>query len=327
MKTVKRTLADGTVKTYTYQRKGKARSGSVGALVQEYRDTPEFRTKRESTQKNYLRALAHLEPLYNSAISEIKRRHILRIRDSLQDTPGIADQFVAVCGVLMELAVHREYRDDNPARKIPRLSNGHRDRWTDDQIAVALANFPERFCRAIVLALHTGQRAGDLLKMLWSDYDGASIKVVQQKTGTKLTLPVHPLLKDHLERWKSERTAVTILTNRRGSPWERPQSFSAEFSMIKKNYPELDTICFHGLRSTTAAKLAEAGCSTLQIQSITGHKTLGMIELYTRQADQESRAEEAISRLGFGRAVDEPHSIAREGVATLENVREKRGKR
>ena len=51
---------------------------------------------------------------------------------------------------------------------------------------------------------------------------------------------------------------------------------------------------FHGLRYTAAAKLAEAGCSLKEIASITGHKSLAMIEKYTRDADQERLSGAAI---------------------------------
>jgi len=49
---------------------------------------------------------------------------------------------------------------------------------------------------------------------------------------------------------------------------------------------------FHGLR-----KAAEAGCSTHEIAAITGHATLGMVELCTREADQRRRASAAIGKL------------------------------
>ncbi len=51
------------------------------------------------------------------------------------------------------------------------------------------------------------------------------------------------------------------------------------------------------LRRTAMVNLAEAGCSLKEIASITGHKSLGMIEKYTRDADQKKLAGAAILRL------------------------------
>ncbi|WP_354002459.1 tyrosine-type recombinase/integrase [Pseudogemmobacter faecipullorum] len=45
------------------------------------------------------------------------------------------------------------------------------------------------------LALGTGQRIGDVLKMRWSDIDGDGINVVQGKTGARLWVPFTPHLK------------------------------------------------------------------------------------------------------------------------------------
>ncbi|HEX3346756.1 MAG TPA: hypothetical protein VHS58_01485, partial [Acetobacteraceae bacterium] len=55
-------------------------------------------------------------------------------------------------------------------------------------------------------------------------------------------------------------------------------------------------------RSLAAVRLAEAGCSTLEIGAITGHRTLSMIALYTASSDQQRLAEAAIVRLETGRA-------------------------
>jgi enterobacteria phage integrase len=52
----------------------------------------------------------------------------------------------------------------------------------------------------------------------------------------------------------------------------------------------------HGLRKAAARRLAEAGCSSKQIAAITGHKSLAEIERYTRAADQERLAIEAVEK-------------------------------
>jgi len=49
------------------------------------------------------------------------------------------------------------------------------------------------------------------------------------------------------------------------------------------------------LRKTTASALAEA--SAKEIQAITLHKTLKMVELYTEQAEQKRLATAAIHKL------------------------------
>jgi integrase len=58
-----------------------------------------------------------------------------------------------------------------------------------------------------------------------------------------------------------------------------------------------DELNVHGLRKLAAAELADAGCSVHEIASITGHRSLSMVQLYTRTADQERLAGAAIVRL------------------------------
>ncbi len=59
----------------------------------------------------------------------------------------------------------------------------------------------------------------------------------------------------------------------------------------------LEGLTFHGLRYTAAARLAEAGCSLKEIAAVTGHRSLSMIEKYSRDADQKRLAGAAILRL------------------------------
>ena len=52
----------------------------------------------------------------------------------------------------------------------------------------------------------------------------------------------------------------------------------------------------HGLRKSAARRLAEAGCSASEIMAITGHETLAEVERYTRAAEQQRLARQAIKR-------------------------------
>ncbi|MFS8371613.1 tyrosine-type recombinase/integrase [Acetobacter indonesiensis] len=53
----------------------------------------------------------------------------------------------------------------------------------------------------------------------------------------------------------------------------------------------------HGLRKAAARLLAEAECTTHQIASITGHKTLSEVERYTRAVELKRLAKEAIIKI------------------------------
>ncbi|MFC0412934.1 tyrosine-type recombinase/integrase [Asaia lannensis] len=57
-----------------------------------------------------------------------------------------------------------------------------------------------------------------------------------------------------------------------------------------------DGLHLHGLRKA-ARRLAEMGCTTDQIATITGHATLAEVERYTRAVDQEKLARSASERI------------------------------
>lgn len=293
-KIVRKRMADGTIKEYRYQRK-RPLVGSLGWLIQDYRQSPEFRGLAPSTKTTYLRAFGHMADLYAVAVEDIRRRHVKKLRDRHQDTPALANQIAAVFSVLFNYAVDQELRGDNPAYKLKPLPTGEYRRWSDAQLDVAMT-MPERFRRAVVLALYTGQRQGDLCAMRWSDYDGLGVAVVQQKTKVKLWIPAHVDLRAELDEWRADRSALTVLTDSRGRPW-RADNFATVFSAEVKKHPELRGLVFHGLRKTAAAKLAEAGCSPHEIGAVTGHKTLAMVQRYTIEAEQKRRALAAMGKL------------------------------
>ena len=53
----------------------------------------------------------------------------------------------------------------------------------------------------------------------------------------------------------------------------------------------------HGLRKAAGRRLAEAGCSAMEIASITGHASLNEVERHTKSAAQGRLARAAIGAL------------------------------
>ena len=51
----------------------------------------------------------------------------------------------------------------------------------------------------LLLALWTGQRQGDLLRLPWSAYNGSTIRLKQSKTGARVEVPVGAPLKAALD--------------------------------------------------------------------------------------------------------------------------------
>jgi integrase len=308
VKVVRRTLADGTVKEYRYAKGPRAPKAprypadSLDALLAAFRRSPELAAKAVATRATYAVYLRDLDGLGGVQASALTRRELLEVRDAIAVArgTGAATGFQRTASAVFAWAVDRGWLPHNPLARARMLPGGHLAAWTESDAATALEALPEPFRRVVALGMHTGQRRGDLIAMSWGAYDGATIRLRQQKTGTALVIPCHPDLRAELDRWKQDRTAAVILTSPQGRPWTAAH-LTREMTRRLRGLG-LPEITVHGLRKLAAARLAEAGCSALEIAAITGHQSLSMVQLYTRSADQQRLAEAAVERLENARA-------------------------
>jgi integrase len=178
---------------------------------------------------------------------------------------------------------------------VPR-SDGFRA-WTDTEIAKFEAKWPSgsRARLALYLLLYTGQRRSDVVRMGRQHLSGEAVQVTQKKTGTHLTIPLHPKLKAELANSPADNLTFLMTAQRR--PFTAV-GFSNWFTECARDAGLPHNSSPHGLRKAAARRLAEAGCSGLQIAAITGHTSLKEVERYTRSAEQKRLAEAAIRALG-----------------------------
>ena len=303
-KIVRKRLADGTVRVYEYERGSKPAAAprapdSLAMLMAAYQASPEWNRLAEATKDRYVRYLRPLRHLVQYPAAELTRKVVIMIRNQIVGTekPAAANAFVRAVSAMYAWGVENEWVTANPTARVKPLPGGHFAAWTPDAATRALDEMPEHLRRLILLALYTGQRRGDLCRLAWSNYDGARLRLTQQKTGATLVIPVHPVLKQAMDGW--ERRATTILVNARGWPW-KPESASKGMKEAIDRLGFPPTWNIHGLRKLAAANLAEAGCSAHEIMAITGHRTMGMVSFYTQSADQERMATAAIVRLQTG---------------------------
>jgi integrase len=176
---------------------------------------------------------------------------------------------------LLAHAVRSGYRTDNPVNEIDRYKGGTRHTWTEAELAAYERRWPlgTRERLAYALLLYTGQRGGDVVNMRRADISGGAIRVVQQKTGTELSIPIHHELQAALKTTPSK--GLNLL----GAAGLPPECLP------------------HGLRKAQMRRLAEGGASAKQIASISGHKSLREVERYTAAADQKRLSRGAISKL------------------------------
>lgn len=305
-RTVKKVLADGTVRTYEYDRKPAAKTqrvapDSVDFLLNAYRRSQKWQNELAPASRK-LYAIYHRDISKFGALSikDVSRRFVLELRDAIavRSGAGAANAFTRTLGALFHWAIDHEWIEHNPTANIEPLKGGELPAWTPEEADRAVKVLPEHLGRAVLLARYTGQRRGDLAQMTWAAWDGTSIRLTQKKTGTSMVIPAHPKLRAALVKWRGEPDrGLFILRQGTNRPWTADYLGQCmREGLAEKGFRE--GINLHGLRKLAATELAEAGCSALEIQAITGHASLAMVALYTRSADQERLAKAAIRRLG-----------------------------
>lgn len=95
-----------------------------------------------------------------------------------------ADYAWTVLARVLSWAKNRGKITVNPCEKGGRLYNGTRVDfiWTVDDEKAFLEAAPAQLHLPLLLALWTGQRQGDLLRLTWKSYDGSTIRLRQSKS-------------------------------------------------------------------------------------------------------------------------------------------------
>jgi enterobacteria phage integrase len=210
------------------------------------------------------------------------------------DRPGQRLAILKLLRVLIRHAIAIGWLNHDPSLGIKRPRSGEIRSWTEAEIAQFEARWPigTKQRLAFALMLYSGQRRSDVHRMTWTDIDGDSIRVVQQKTGAKLTIRLHSELRAVLA--EATRDHVTILNTEYGRPFTVDGFSGFMRGAITAAELPLEP---HGLRKAAGRRLAEAGCTSREIMAVLGHKSLGEVERYTREADQPRLGQAAILKL------------------------------
>jgi integrase len=147
---------------------------------------------------------------------------------------------------------------------------------------------------AFALLLYTAQRRSDVVRMGRQHVQGGSIQVKQQKTGTRLSIPIHSELQRVLDT--EPALNMTFLMTQYGKPFT-VDGFTSWFRSAVAQAGLPARCAPHGLRKAAGRRLAEAGCTAHQIMAVLGHKTLREVTRYTAAAGQEGLAKDAMAKI------------------------------
>ncbi|MEQ8822782.1 MAG: tyrosine-type recombinase/integrase [Filomicrobium sp.] len=273
----------------------KAADGSVAWLAQSYLASDDFHSLAQRTQMSYRREIDRLKPISRFPIEDIKRRHLKAIKDTLQDKPRMARMFAQVCSILWRWGIRElDLEVENPARMMASKSSSKSFRpWTpEEQAQFEASNPPLWLMTAYKLAKYTGARRGDIVAIKGNDRQNGFIRVQGQKTGNEVWVPEHPELTAYLDALGAQ---FYLVSHAKGPFKPETVSRALRAHLVASGMP--DDLVLHGLRHTAGKALAEAGCSPNEIAAVLGHKTLQMVQHYTKKAEQKRLSSAAIVKL------------------------------
>jgi integrase len=280
------------------EQREKPASGSIAALIVSYMRSAAYISLRQTTKDGYASRIETLRTEHgHRTVKGLTRQRIVSgILQPYVDRPGAALSLLKMLRVLIRHAIEIGWLDHDPSLGIKRPKTREIRSWTDAEIQTFEEQWPigTKQRLAFALMLYTGQRRSDVHRMTWPDVTESAIRVVQQKTGTKLQIPLHPALLAVLA--VTNRDHVTILNTEYGKPFTVDGFGGFMRNAIAAAGLPLDCQP-HGLRKAAGRRLAEAGCTAHEIMAVLGHRTLSEAERYTRDADQARLATEALAKL------------------------------
>src|SRR5262245_60753410 len=280
--------------------------GSLRALLRDFKSSPEWAALAPKTQADYARVLDYLHPIGDFQADNVRRQHVIRIRNKMGSNRRTQDLFVAAVSRMFSIGMDLGYTDRNPAARIERLNDPESyEPWPlAARERFEASDMPDWMRDAYMLALWTAQRESDVLRLSRSRFDGNGFVIRQGRPEARrgkgrrgpvvtLYVPAAAPLRAYLSR----RTfnGLMFVADADGKPIQ-PDTLRKAVRAHLDNLGLYD-LHFHGLRHTTATALADAGCTSFEIMAITGHQTEQMVKLYTKKVEQKRLARSAVKKL------------------------------
>lgn len=204
-------------------------------------------------------------------------------------------------------AVRMQSVASNPVSRVKFCKeNNKRLRWlTDDEEAALTGALPNWMKPLVAVALNTGMRKAELLKLRWRDVDFTSgtITIRDPKSGEDEHVLMNTTTQQTLKTLRDSSTKIVQL--KAGGPDRSGFVFTAPRGGFIQNlkrywYPALrragiEDFHFHDLRHTFASRAAMSGVDLYTLQALMRHRSSLMTQRYAHLSAAHQR--EAIRRL------------------------------
>ncbi|NCC61234.1 MAG: site-specific integrase [Verrucomicrobiae bacterium] len=276
-----------------------AKKHTLGELIDRYIEN--VLPAKEKVLRDYSQQLGHWKSeLGHVLLSDLTPALIVEKRDELakgmtsrgKRSPATVNRYLACLSHACTTAV-REWGwiEENPLSKVSRLNEPRgRVRFLDDNERGRLLEackgsaYPHLYL-IVVLALSTGARRNEIMKLRWQDIDFTRRQLVlhETKNGERRVLPVTGKALELLNAHKKIRridTDMLFPSTKPGIPYDIRKSWESAVERAG-----IEDFRFHDLRHSAASYLAMNGATLAEIAEVLGHKTLQMVKRYSHLSE------------------------------------------
>lgn len=250
----------------------------------------------------------------NRSIFDLDRAEIVAYRNELvaRLSAKTVNHRVKTLRMALEYGIDQEILSANPAKRVKSVRGSvtvSRRAFTIDELRAILSVADAEWASMIRLGIYTGQRLGDISRLVWDNvcFESGIMRFQSCKTQRLMTIPLAPkMLTQLFLRWArtdcSNRCQCAIhpraykLVEKCGG---RVASLSNQFANIlasaglRERIKHTETglgrstrrrpsqLCFHSLRHSTVSMLREAGASQSVTMEFVGHDSREVHHHYT----------------------------------------------
>lgn len=288
------------------------------ALWQRWRTSPAFERLGAKTRADYAWKIEiFLAEFGEAPIAAVSKPQLFGLWEELHGSRGhtLANGVLACVSSMFSYAEMAGWREaaTNPAKQMRRPKPAERlVLWLPAELECLVATADGMGCAsvadAILIALYSGQRQGDVLALPPRLFEEGRIRLTQSKRKALLDCPLTDQLALRVAkiraRWSAAGVAsraTVVARESDGQPYGSTHFqhlFAAVRAEAAKVIPAIAGKKFQDLRDTAVTRLALAGCSMPEIGAITGHSQKTIADVLKHYlVMQPEMADAAIAKL------------------------------
>jgi integrase len=293
------------------EREEKRQAPTVAHLAERF-ITDALPSRAPRTQAEYRAMLRDwiLPALGKRKVEDVQSEDVEKLHRKITEAGKLrrANSVKSLCSTIFAKAVGWKMRADNPAKGVAGNKERGRRRYLKDpeleRLLTVLESWRERrrdSVDAIMLAMLTGARRGEILSMRWGDLDldeGIWLKPAELTKGREEhRLPLSAAVVTLLRQREAELSAggkVAVLHNK-NVPVFKGAGSKTHTNRLEAHWREiraeagLTDLRFHDLRHSAASWAISSGLSLSVVGGLLGHRKSATTEIYAHLHDQALR--------------------------------------